>query len=172
MSFKLRKNSKTVKRTETQTAFDIYVKNIQLIFPQLVNLKYVHTNKDIELMDRLDKFVHKQLVHTLGKQIDSDDINELFEHNYGRFRAFQYAIWFNDELIRTNYANDLHDHAIKDDTVHGDAKDIFVQIIKSDNITRSSYVSFFDSPWANSAEIEIEHWKLHQVYTDFLLSGI
>ena len=154
----------TVKRTETQTTFDIYVKNIQLICPQLVNLKYVHTNKDIELMYRLNKFVHKQLVHTLGKQINSDDINELFEHNYGRFRAFQYAIWFNDELIRTKYANELLGHAIKDETVHGDAKDIFIQIVKSDKlITRSSYVSFFDSPWANSAETEIEHWKLHQV---------
>ena len=153
----------TVKRTETQTTFDVYVKNIQLICPQLVNLKYVHTNKDIELMYRLNKFVHKQFVHSLGKQINSDDINELFEHNYGRFRAFQYAIWFNDELIRTNYANELLDHAIEDDTVHGDAKDIFIQVAKSEKMTRSSYVSFFDSPWANSAEIEIEHWKLHQV---------
>ena len=162
----------TVKRTETQIIFDIYVKNIQLICPQLLNMKYVHTTKEIELFYRLDKFVHKQLVHTLGKQINSDDINELFEHNYGRFRAFQYAIWFNDELIRTNYANELLDHAIKDDTVHGDAKDIFIQMAKSEKMTRSSYVSFFDSPWANSAEIEIEHWKLHQVIiTDFLLEA-
>ena len=115
-------------------------------------------------MSRLNKFIHKQTVHTLGKKINTDDINELFEHNYGRFRAFQYAIWFNDKLIRTTYANELLDHAIKDDTVHGDAKDIFIQIVKSDKvITRSSYASFFDSPWANSAETEIEHWKLHQV---------
>ena len=149
----------TVMRTEIQTVFDIYVKSIQLI----LNLNYVHTNKDIELLYRLDKFVHKQLVHTLGKQINSDDINKLFEHNYGRYRAFQYAIWFNDELIRTYYANELLDYAIKDDTVHGDAKDIFIQIAKSELATRSTYVTFFDSPWAKSAETEIEHWKLHQV---------
>ena len=153
----------SVKRTETQTTFDTYVKNIYLICPQVFNSKYVHTNKDIEVMSRLNKYIHKQMVHTLGKKINSDGINELFEHNHGRFRAFLYAILFSDEQIMIDYANELIEHAIKDNTVHGDAKNVFIQITKSQKMSGSSYESFFDSPWANSAEIEIEHLKLYKV---------
>ena len=39
----------SVKRTETWTTFDTYVKNIYLICPQVFNSKYVHTNKDVEV---------------------------------------------------------------------------------------------------------------------------
>ena len=114
-------------------------------------------------MSRLNKFIHKQMVHTLGKKINTDDINELFEHNYGRFRAFQYAILFSDEQVMIEYANELVEHASKNNTVHEDAKNAFIQIVKSEKMSGSSYESFFDSPWANSAEIEIEHLKLYKV---------
>ena len=41
-----------VKCTDTQTTFDIYVKNICLICPQILNSKYVHTNKGgFQLLD-------------------------------------------------------------------------------------------------------------------------
>ena len=153
----------SVKRTETWTTFDTYVKNIYLICPQVFNSKYVHTNKDVEVMSRLNKYVHKQMVHTLGKNINTEDINELFEHNYGRFCVFQYAILFSDERIMIEYANALVEHAIKDNTVHGDQKNVFIQIVKSPKMSGSSYESFFNSPWANSAEIEIEHSKLYKV---------
>ena len=153
----------TVKRTETRTTFDTYVKNIYLICPQVFNSKYVHTNKDIEVMSRLNKFINKQMVHTLGKTSNTDDINELFEHNYGRLRVFKYAILFSDEQIMLEYANELIEHAIKDNTVYEDAKNVFIQIVKSPKMSRSSYESFFNSPWANSAEIEIEHLKLYRV---------
>ena len=152
-----------VKRTDTQTTFDIYVKNIYLICPQIFNSKHVHTNKDIEVMSRLNKFIHKKMVHTLGKKINTDDINELFEHNYGRFQAFQYAILFSDEQVMIEYANELVEHATKNKTVDEDAKNVFIQIVKSEKMSGSSYESFFDSPWANSAEIEIEHLKLYKV---------
>ena len=95
----------SVKCSEIQTAFEIYVKNIQLVFPQSVNAKKVYTDKDIEIFYKLDKFVHKQIAYSLGKGINvENDIIVLFEHNYGRFRAFQFAMWFNDELLRKQYA--------------------------------------------------------------------
>ena len=92
----------------------------------------------------------------------TEDISVLFEHNYGRFRAFQMAMWFNDDLFKSEFAKELVNHGNKKDNT-SDSEKTLIQIAKNGSMTSSQYESFFDSPWANSAEVEIEHWKLHQV---------
>ena len=122
----------------------------------------MHKTKDLDLIDRLNKFVHKQMVQDLGKQMCTEDISVLFEHNYGRFRAFQMAMWFNDDLFKAEVAKELVNHASKKENT-SDSEKTLVQIAKNGSMTSVQYESFFDSPWANSAQVEIEHWKLHQV---------
>ena len=92
----------------------------------------------------------------------TEDISVLFEHNYGRFRAFQMAMWFNDDLFKSEFAKELVNHGNKKDNT-SDSEKTLIQIAKNGSMTSSQYESFFDSPWANSARVEIEHWKLHQV---------
>merc|ERR1712156_652006 len=101
--------------TEITTLFtyDLFSENMKLICPQIINSNYVHTSKDLDLIFRLNKFLHQQMVHHLGKQICTEDINILFEHNYGRFLSFQMAIWCNDNIYRAQFAQDLINHANK-----------------------------------------------------------
>ena len=122
----------------------------------------MHKTKDLDLIDRLNKFVHKQMVQDLGKQMCTEDISVLFEHNYGRFRAFQMAMWFNDDLFKSEFAKELVNHGNKKENT-SDSEKTLIQIAKNGNMTNTQYESFFDTPWANSAQVEIEHWKLHQV---------
>ena len=98
----------------------------------------------------------------LGKQTCTEDSSVLFEHNYGRFKAFQMAMWFNDDLFKAEIARDLLDYASKKE-ITSDSEKTLIQIAENRSMTSAQYESFFDSPWANSAEVEIEHWKLHQV---------
>lgn len=153
----------TASDNTTQWTYDLYVQNIQLICPQVINSNYVHTSKDLDLIYRLNKFVHKQMAQDLGKKICTEDISVLFEHNYGRFRAFQMAMWFNDDMFKSEFAKKLVNHAtMKKESVTSDSENTLIQLAKNGSMISSSYESFFDSPWANSAQVEIEHWKLHQ----------
>ena len=102
------------------------------------------------------------MAQDLGKKICTEDISVLFEHNYGRFRAFQMAMWFNDDLFKAEVAKELVNHASKKENI-SDSEKTLIQIAKNGSMTSVQYESFFDSPWANSAQVEIEHWKLHQV---------
>ena len=102
------------------------------------------------------------MVQDLGKQMCTEDISVLFEHNYGRFRAFQMAMWFNDDLFKSEFAKELVNHGNKKENT-SDSEKTLIQIAKNGNMTNTQYESFFDTPWANSAQVEIEHWKLHQV---------
>ena len=122
----------------------------------------MHKTKDLDLIDRLNKFVHKQMVQDLGKQMCTEDISVLFEHNYGRFRAFQMAMWLNDDLFKAEFAKELVNHASKKENT-SDSEKFLVQLATNGSMTSTQYESFFNSPWANSAVVEIEHWKLHQV---------
>ena len=100
------------------------------------------------------------MVQDLGKKICTEDISVLFEHNYGRFRAFQMALWFNDNLFKAEFAKELVNYASRKENTS--ESENLIQIANG-SMTSSSYESFFDSPWANSAQVEIEHWKLYQV---------
>ena len=55
--------------TEITTLFtyDLFSENMKLICPQIINSNYVHTSKDLDLIFRLNKFLHQQMVHHLGK---------------------------------------------------------------------------------------------------------
>jgi hypothetical protein len=104
------------------------------------------------------------MAQDLGKKMCTEDISVLFEHNYGRFRAFQMAMWFNDDMFKSEFAKKLVNHAtMKKESVTSDSENTLIQLAKNGSMISSSYESFFDSPWANSAQVEIEHWKLHQV---------
>ena len=102
------------------------------------------------------------MVQDLGKKICTEDISVLFEHNYGRFKAFQTAMLLNDDLFKAEVARDLLDYASKKE-ITSDSEKTLIQIAENRSFKSAHYESFFDSPWANSAEVEIEHWKLHQV---------
>ena len=102
------------------------------------------------------------MAQDLGKKICTEDISVLFEHNYGKFRAFQMAMWFNDDLFKSEFAKKLINHGNKKETT-SDSEKTLIQIAKNGSMISTQYESFYDSPWANSALVEIEHWKLHQV---------
>ena len=55
--------------TEITTLFtyDLFSENIKLICPQVINSSYICTSKDLDLIFRLNKFLHQQMVHHLGK---------------------------------------------------------------------------------------------------------
>jgi len=152
----------TARGKSTQMTYDLYVQNIQLICPQIINSNYVlHTTKNIDLIYKLNKFIHKQMVQDLGKKICTEDISVLFEHNYGRFKAFQTAMLLNDDLFKAEVARDLLDYASKKE-ITSESEKTLIQIAENRSFKSAHYESFFDSPWANSAEVESEHWKLHQ----------
>ena len=74
------------------------------------------------------------------------------------------AMWFNGDIFKKEFARELVNHGTKrQDVSSSEAANIFLHIAKNGDISNSSYESFYDSPWANSAEVEIEHWKIHQV---------
>ena len=110
------------------------------------------------------------MAQDLGKKICTEDISVLFEHNYGRFKAFQMAMWFNDDLFKAEVAKELVNHASKKENT-SDSEKTLIQIAKNGSMTSVQYESFFDSPWANSAQVEIEHWKLHQVKLKYIISN-
>ena len=71
------------------------------------------------------------------------------------------AIWCNDNIYRAQFAQDLINHANK--RVTTEAGSTFLQVAKNGGFTCTTYETFFDSPWANSAEVEYEHKSLYQV---------
>ena len=73
-------------------------------------------------------------------------------------------MWFNGDTFKKEFAKELINHGSKrQDVLSNDAGNIILNLAKNGDITNSSYESFYDSPWANSVDVEIEHWKIHQV---------
>lgn len=149
-----------------QSYYDFYAQNQEMAIAVLARSEHpkILPHEELKFHQDIDEFSLQQmsgLILQFEADLDPKDFQKLLKHNFPRLKVFFDALWLDNYPQFMEAFISYGPKWIADE--NNQSSRLIVDLVKNCVVALDSYESTFDSPWASSQDIEIEHETLFKV---------